>query len=702
MQRIWQFPVAYAAIFPSDWQARLQTFLRDSVAAQHETLPLWIALGLSTGIGAHFAIAHGAQRLHLVVLAFGFASFCAVLAWRGASFARKVLVVVLAFGAGLMIANTREARVAAPVLAYPQTIGLQAEVLDVAGEKLYLRALAADKPLPKFEQMRVSVRGLNVALRPGDVIQLRARLSPPAGPVSPGGYDFSRVAWFKKIGAVGISYGQPKILRRAVPSSFIGKFDWAREQAAQRFGQQFSGDTGDIAAALVVGERGDISPDITQDLRISGLAHLLSVSGFHLVMVAGGLFWGTRHILALSRRVALYFPVKAIAAIVAIFGSLGYTLLTGSAYPTQRAMIAIAITMFALLIGRSALSLRLWAIVVILLLLVRPEALLDVSFQLSFMGVGALIAFYETAWVKKFLYVDDKTSWRKRFVKSIISTMLATFVAEAALAPIAIAQFHQLGIYGLVANAVAVPFTGFVLMPLGFLSLALQPLGLDGLINPILGKAIEAFLYLARWASDLPHAQVRVAEIGGPAFVVLMLGLLLLIIVRGYIRSLGVIIIVCGIIMAMSADKPMVRIAPEGKIIAALTDTGNLAFPSLRRGRFARKAWLEENAQKDVQLWDDFGTRACTADICAFRLAKMQNEVVYFGDEAAPKQCPKAEILVDMRYDRRLRCRAPIYIDKRFLRKSGAIHIFAKNNRLKLVTAADVQGDHRWAQAYRK
>ncbi len=673
-------------------------FWHDSIAAQHGTFPLWLGLAFLSGIGLHFSLPWQHQRdVVLVVIAIMFSGLSLAWVWQpSALYRQRFMLLALGLAVGILTAHTRERAVAAPKLDYPRSVTLEAELIDIAGEKLYLRPIASDRDLSRLKVVRISVRGLKMKLTPGDHIKLRARLSPPAGPVSPGGYNFARVAWFKQIGAVGIAFGQPEIISRKPPATFLGKFDWARERAAQRFVSQLPGDTGEVAAALVVGERGDISPEITQDLRISGLAHLLSVSGFHLVMVAGGLFWGTRHILALSRRIALLWPVKSIAACVAIFGSLGYTLLTGAAYPTQRAMIAIFIAMIAIMIGRSAISLRLLAIVAILLLGFRPEALLDVSFQLSFTGVAALIAFYDLPWVKQFLRVDDQTSWRRRIGKSILSTMMATLVAEIALAPIVIGQFHQLGIYGLVANAIGVPLTAFVLMPLGFLSLALQPIGLDTLINPIFGFSIDAFIRLGQWAAALPYAQLRLAEIGGVSFIFLMYGLIIFIIAKQHLRWIGVGLVLVGVILAFAYPKPLARIAPEGNIVAALTDDGALSFPTLQRGRFARKAWMEENAQERDSTWDMAGAPACANDICVFKLAHAENKVLYFGPAAEPDACILADILVDVRRERRYWCSAPIYIDKTLLRKTGAIHVLIQKGRLKLLTANEIQGDHLW------
>ncbi len=673
--------------------------LAESIAAQHGQAILWAPVALAVGIGLHFTLPWQSQRLGALAALVGLALSIFVL--------RRVPVLALMAGiaaCGLLLAGWREQQAAAPRLKRDITVTLEARVIDISSKHVLVAPLAADRDLPRLAQVRLTLPSGSVAkLEPGARIGLRARLMRPQPAVSPAGYDFARWAWFRQIGATGRILGDIKVIAHEPPGGLTGWFGRARERAAQRFQEQMPGEAGKVAAALVVGERNSLSDETTQAMRISGLAHLLSVSGFHLVMVAGALFKGTRHLLALSPWLAVHWPLKKIAAVVAIMGSIAYTLLTGAAYPSLRAMIAIIIVMIGVLAGRSAISLRLVAVVGFMLLVYRPEALLDVSFQLSFAGVAALVAFFDSKHVRAWFSPDEGDGWLRRSLRSIVSTLVATFVAELALAPIAIAQFNQLGIYGLLSNVIGVPITGFVLMPLGFLSLVLQPVGLDNFVNPVLGFALEKFIAFAVWISQLPSAQVRVPEIGGSSFALIMFGLVSIILLRGRLRWLGGVIIGGGILMALLAAPPDIRLAPDGKNIAVRSAEGALTFPNQRSGKFARKSWMEDEAEAadTARSWPDIAGATCAQAICTLKIGTSQRTLALMSAPATPSVCPKADVLIDLRTYRwrnfvPVYCDAPLYIDRKWLREKGATEITIDGNELRVKTYAALVGDHSW------
>lgn len=694
---IWLKSAENLQLLASEVSQRLSVCAADAVAAQHGRLILWAPVALAAGIGMHFSLPWQSQRMAALVLLLGLALSCGLIR-RYQS--RPFLILAGLVALGLVLASWREDNVAAPKLQRDVTVTLEAQLIDLTARHLIVAPLAADKPLPRLTRVRLTMPKQSLALEPGQRLRFRARLMRPQPAVSPAGYDFARSAWFQKIGATGRVLGDIQITGQDPPGKISGWFDRTRARAGQRFRSQIPGEAGKVAAALIVGERNSLSVATTDAMRISGLAHLLSVSGFHLMMVAGVLFMGTRHLLALSPWLALHWPVKQIGAGVAMGGAVAYTMLTGAAYPSQRAMIAILIIMAGVLIGRSAISLRLVAVVGFIMLLYRPEALLDVSFQLSFMGVVALVAFYDSKRVRLWSAPREEDGRLRRVGLGIINILIATFVAELALSPIAIAHFNQLGIYGLLANVVGVPVTGFILMPLGFMSLVLQPLGLDQFINPVFGFVLEKFIAFAVWISSLPAARIRIPEIGGMAFVLIIFGLVLLILLRGKARLLSAIFIGCGIIMALLHQPPHVRIAPLGKTIAVRDAKGELLFPDLRRGKFARATWSEDEAlaADAAQSWQHLPGAECADHVCRVVIADTQRTLAVLSAAAKPDRCPAADILIDLRQDRRSAyCTATLYIDKSWLWKRGATEIILRDDKILVKTYAAHVGDHAWA-----
>ena len=131
------------------------------------------------------------------------------------------------------------------------------------------------------------------------------------------------------------------------------------------------------------------------DFRASGLAHLLSISGIHVSLVAALVFFPVRALLALIEPVALSWPIKKIAAVAAVAGAFAYMLLVGSPVPTERSVLMTSLAMLAILLDRNPLSMRLIAFAAAIVILKEPDSVMGASFQMSFGAVVALISAYE-------------------------------------------------------------------------------------------------------------------------------------------------------------------------------------------------------------------------------------------------------------------------------------------------------------------
>ena len=254
---------------------------------------------------------------------------------------------------------------------------------------------------------------------------------------------------------------------------------------------------------------------------IPGLAHLLSISGLHIGLVAGILLFGLRAGLALIPPLALRIPTKKVAAIAALAATGGYVLLAGAPVPAQRAFVMTAIVMVAILTDRSALTMRLIAWAAAAVALVRPEAVLGASFQMSFAAVTALIATHEALAKKR---SRGPRTLASRVTRELAAVALTSFIAGTATAPFAAYHFHRLADYGVLANLVAVPITGFWVMPLAILAFALMPFGLEGWALVPMGWGIEAIIVVAQWVAALPGAAVQVPAMPSAALAVVVVG----------------------------------------------------------------------------------------------------------------------------------------------------------------------------------
>ena len=289
-------------------------------------------------------------------------------------------------------------------------------------------------------------------------------------------------------------------------------------------------------------------------LRDAGLAHVLAISGLHMAVLAGGIFWFVRLILAAFPAVALRLPIKPIAALVALAAAGFYLLVSGASLATQRACIMLALMFLAVMLGRPALSLRNVALAALAILTWTPHAVLDVGFQMSFAAVSGLVAAYEALRGS-----PDGQSRNDRLqrpsllaefprplslaIRFIVGIALTTIVASIAVAPLAAYHFHKLAQFSLLGNLLVVPVVTLVVMPLTLLVVLSIPFGLEGYVLSLLLAPIAWSLDTATWVASWPNAVRAVPQMWQVSMLAIVSGGLWLIIMRRGWRILGLALI---------------------------------------------------------------------------------------------------------------------------------------------------------------
>lgn len=459
-----------------------------------------------------------------------------------------------------------------------------------------------NEPLPR--KISVVWRGpLKNALRPGDHVVMRARFLAPPGPIWPGGHDPRFFRWFNGIGASGFSLRAPE--KTATTHTRPFRLVWsasveeARLAIAGRIRAALPEASGAVAVALLTGDRAGIPDNVRDHLRAAGLAHLLAISGLHMALFAGGVFWLVRAAFAINPVLALRWPIKKWAAGGALVCAAGYLVLSGAGLATQRAFIMITIMFLAIILDRPALSMRNVALAALMILLVRPESVLSVSFQLSFVAVIALVAFYEFIQGRrtKGVRLGTDRSPLRRMVTSVgvyfWGVALTTLIAGAATGPVAAYHFNRVAVYGLLGNLLAVPLVGAIIMPLAILALVAMPFGLEYWPLYLMGEGIALVTGIAASVATLPGAVRAVTQIPLWAGLLVSLGLLWLCLWCNPWRSLGAgMILVAFVSMPISQRLPTVLVSSRANQVAVQADNGELVFSSKRAGKFAAERWL--------------------------------------------------------------------------------------------------------------
>jgi len=688
------------------WLRRLLRVL----TAQRDRWALWIPVLFGAGIADYFALTvepawwagAGATATFTVAMVFGWRAP----AWRLAFFACALMA------GGFTAAQGRAHAVAAPVLERdfgPGWVTGRVVSLDRRPDGTravldgpVLQGVAAGKT-PARVRVRLR-RGDSPAV--GDVIRLRAQLAPPAAPAMPGAFDFQRRAWFERIGGVGFAYSRAEAVPGARGGGGASGFGlWLsrlRLGIADRIRAAVPGTAGAVAAALIVGDRSAIPEDAIAAMRDSGLAHLLTISGLHVGLVAASLFFGIRLLLAAVEAVALRCPIKKLAAGCAFAGALVYLLLAGATVPTQRAFVMTGIVLVAVLLDRSAISLRLVAWAAMLVLLIQPESLMGPSFQMSFAAVLALVAAYERL-------RGPLRRWRagagpaRRAGLYLAGLALSTLVAGTATGVIALHHFGRFSAYSVVANMVAIPLAGFWIMPWAVVACVLMPFGLEDLALAPMGWGIEAMLATARMVAGWPGAAFQLPAMPGWGLAAAALGGIWLCLWRGPVRWAGSAGILAGLASIALAVPPDVLIDGGGRLMAVRTAAGGLSLSTLRAEKFIGRIWLERNggAASSATRWPDTasddGSLSCDSLGCLYR-ARSHMVALVRDERAYADDCVPGAVVVSTVPARR-NCRAASRVIDRFdLWREGAHALWLGRDGVKVLSVRQARGDRLWTR----
>ena len=381
---------------------------------------------------------------------------------------------------GFCLAGIRANLVAEPTLGFRYYGPIEGRIIAVDRSQSDKTRLTLDRviledmrPEKVPARVRISLHGEQGFIDPvpGLRVMMTGHLSPPQGPVEPGGFDFRRMAWFKRLGAVGYTRSPALIAAPAEEGSaglFVHRLRMRISAAVQT---AMPGEAGAFAAAITTGDRSGMGRDTLEALRSSNLAHLLAISGLHMGLLTGFVFAAMRYALVAIPWVGLRVPVKKWAAIVALAAGAFYYALSGGNVATERAFIMVSVMFVAILFDRRAITIRAVAIAAIIVLVTRPETLTEPGFQMSFAATTALVAVFAA--------MRDWQGWRApKWAQPVLAVVISSAVAGMATAPVAAAHFNRIADYGLLANLLSVPLMGAVVMPAAVLTALLTPLGL--------------------------------------------------------------------------------------------------------------------------------------------------------------------------------------------------------------------------------
>ncbi|EIE52278.1 ComEC/Rec2 family protein [Citreicella sp. 357] len=646
----------------------------------------WVPVALGCGIGLYFLMGSEPLTWGLSLAALFGGGLLALSRRLGVGHAPLAVAIGL-LACGVALAGARAHLIAAPQLWFRYYGPIEGRVVKIdrsASDALRLTldrvVLSRMAPDDTPARVRVSLHSRTSFLEPGPGmrVMMTGHLGPPGGAAEPGGFDFRRHAWFLRLGAVGYTRTPALLLEPAQGGQWISRMRMglsARVQAA------LPGESGAFAAAIMTGDRSGMSQQSIQALRYSNLAHLLAISGLHMGLLAGFVFGAARIAFLLPPGARHHWPGKKIAAGIALLASAGYLALSGGNVATERAFVMVAVMLIAVILDRRALSLRAVALAAIIVLLLRPEALLGPGFQMSFAATVALVTVFGL--LRNFGIEREAPGWARPVLTLVVSSLTASF----ATAPIAMAHFNLLSHYGLVANLVAVPVMGILVVPMAVVAALLMPFGLDAPAMWLMKLGLDWILLVATTVSGWEGSLGHVMAPGPVVLPLLAMGGLFLCLWQGRLRWAGLAPMALAVVLWPLSQRPDLLIADTGTLVGAMTAEGR-ALSRAKGGGFLAGVWLENDGASTDQaeaaaLWPGGSAdRTARIQLAGLRVTHLQ------GKRAAEafKGCPIPEIVVSS-VDLPEMPGCDVYDPKR-LRDTGAVAVWLGEDGARFVTAS--------------
>lgn len=419
----------------------------------------------------------------------------------------------------------------------------------------WVSSLPGANPLP--DKLRLAWYGQEATRDLPHNLRLTVRLKRANGSVNPAGFRYE--TWLYRHG-----FRATGTLREAVPLStepcyLICQYHQWRNSMAAGLESRLGHTTHyPLAEALLIGQRGQMTPAHWRVLQETGTIHLMAISGLHIGLIAVGLGLLARWLLVrLPQHWLTPSRSRTIAFGLVIAGSSAYALAAGFTVPTRRALVMVVIVGWLVFRAGRTGPWTAWLLAAFAVLLLDPFAPLDRGFWLSFGAVSILVLVF---------------SGRISPPSPVMALVLAQCGVFAGLWPILAVMDQPPAAMGWLANLVAIPWVSLVVMPVlmvGALLIALLPMS-----SSFVGQAVDVVLGILWWFLEL------IASLPAPALA----------------TSFGVALAIAALVL-MSLFFPIPRL----RVLAGALLAAWLSISSSFGGADRKNPWVEH---PELWVWD--------------------------------------------------------------------------------------------------
>jgi ComEC/Rec2-related protein len=584
-------------------------YIKNILELDYHNLNLWNIVSFICGIIIFFHFTSLEEISYLIILSSIFILILIYYFKYEDIIWRFLILLCLFFSFGILVSKLKLSRITNEIMIQEEVISkIEASIESIRptpyGYELILNNIYIYRLYQKLSKIKINISKKHTIneLNVGDRISLLAKLYRPKTNLLPFTYDFGFYAKLAGISANGYAMSLVTILEISnIGKSFISKL---RLKIYNYLIKNLGNINGNFAASIIIGEARGLDKDVMQDMRQSGISHILCVSGLHLTIVAGIVFLTCRFLLNISNYIAYNYDIKIISAICALIGSYLYLELSNMQIAATRAFIMTSIFIISIILGRKSEPMRSLSIAAFLILSINPEYVFHPSFQLSFICVVSLISGYEFYQKKQHIFANHRTIFGK-FKLYIFSNIYSSFLASILTAPIVISQFYIFSTYSIPINLIVVPIMSFLLMPLAILCIIFMNFDFSIYILKLFGFFIEIIINIAHYANNLPGSVYYFGHITNISLLFFLFGFFWLSIWKTSIRSIGFIFMIIGVSLMFFSKKPTIIINNHDKYIGLKNKEGEIEIYTNNKyfSKFNRLYLANWYGQKDAKIY---------------------------------------------------------------------------------------------------
>ena len=514
----------------------------------------------------------------------------------------------------------------------------------VYGAKSYIFGTVINiKTMPA--NCKVKIKDLDISnIKAGDTVSFVGSIYGAAKPVYP---RIDRV-FIEKLGGktfVAKVKSDTKIIKLAN----IGIFDKIRNNIAKKIDILSEHGTKSgygIVAALTIGNTGFIDEAVLDNIRKSGFAHLLAISGLHLGIIISLVFISVRWFLSCIPYICLHFNTKKIAAVIAILVSFCYLQIANGSISVQRSFIMCGLLLAGVILDRKAIMLRIWGVALFYVVIFMPDKIFMPSMQMSFVATFTLIAVYQ-----KFTKKDNTMLLTNKngLLFYIFTIFLSSFIAGFTTMFYEAYHFGQWSMIGLISNEMAIPVTEFLLLPLSMLAIVFTGSFIGDWLYFVAGFLGDVLVWLANFFANQKFSYILLKAMPPSAILIITVGLYIIFITLNRWSIIGACLITIGMIIHFFAPKPIFFIDGRADKIVYLASDDKYYVNKIIENSYVKRILSQELAQKDFMISDQ--NFICNDGLCKYSGTKEICILQTNLNRVSPAKniCPDAEIIFDLR-----------------------------------------------------